>query len=481
MIRSFLISLFIASGYIATAQGDHFFTETALHEIRLVSLHPSDWDSIAARYEREMYTPMHVVIDGITLDSVGVRIKGNNFLNYPEKGKFQAYKLDFNEFVKGQKYDGLKKINLNNREKLANHLAFRLCRENGIIAHRTSFSKVYFDGVFIGNYLNLEQIDDTFLNQHIGTKNGNLYSASGKGGVLEYMGPLKEDYYYAYEKKTNEAENDYSDLLSLLDFFSNCSDRAFEDSVDQHIDFSPFLMSVVIEMTVCKRDAFYDAGRNFYLYHNPRSSRFIYIPDDFDYSFSNQFGFNLNFLNDQSPHLGDVSNVIIDRFLRSEKLKNLYYNKVCQFLNGSFDPDSLNGYIGRMEALEKVWDFDFEDFSMRTTDEIRDFITQRKTKLESDFMNSSFSCNPNTIEVISPFPEAPVVYPNPADANLTIRFTEANTEFHIALTDLRGRFIYSAGNLHGRHDVSMALVPSGVYSLQIRTIDRVQCVKIIKL
>ena len=481
MIRSFLISLFIASGCIATAQGDHFFTETALHEIRLISLHPSDWDSIAARYEREMYTPMQVVIDGVTLDSVGVRIKGNNFLNYPEKGKFQAYKLDFNEFVKGRKYDGLKKINLNNREKLANHLAYRLCRENGIIAPRTSFSKVYFDNIFIGNYLNLEQIDDTFLTRNFGTKNGNLYSASGKGAVLEYMGPLKEDYYYAYEKKTNEAENDYSDLLDLLYFFSNCSGQAFEDSVDQHIDLRPFLMSVVVEMSVCKRDAFYDAGRNFYLYHDPRSSRFIYIPDDFDYSFSNQFGFDLNFLNDVSPHLGDVSNVIIDRFLRSEKLKNLYYRKVCQFLNSSFDPDSLNGYIGRMEALAKIWDFDFEDFSMRTTGEIRDFITQRKTKLESDFINSSFLCNPSTIEVISPFAEAPFVYPNPADPNLTIRYREADIEFHVVLSDLRGRIIYSAGNLHGRHDVSMAFVPSGVYSLQIRTTGRVQCMKIIKL
>ena len=140
MKRSLIVCLIALHCWIASAQGELLFNETILHEIRIVSLNASDWDSIAARYERELYTPMRIIIDGTTLDSVGVRIKGNNFLNNLDKGKFQAYKLDFNEFVKGQKYNGLKKINLNNREKLANHLAYRLCRENGVIAPRTSLS-----------------------------------------------------------------------------------------------------------------------------------------------------------------------------------------------------------------------------------------------------------------------------------------------------------------------------------------------------
>jgi hypothetical protein len=481
MRRIFLACIFIAPFCQAEAQGEHLFASDVLHEVRLVSLQKSDWDSITARYEREIYTPMQVVIDGVLLDSVGVRIKGNNFLNNLDKGKFQAYKLDFNAFVKGQEYDGLKKINLNNREKLANHLAYRLCLENGIIGPRTSFSKVYFDDVLVGNYLNLEQIDKTFLKQHYGNSDGNLYSASGKGAILEYMGPNKEDYYYAYEKKSNETKNDYTDLLDLLWFISNSTDRLFADSINLHLDFKPFLMSVVIEMTVCKRDAFYDAGRNFYLYHDPASSRFVYIPDDFDYSFSDEFRFDLNFQNDQSPHLGDVSNIILNRILHSDSLTKQYYGKVCQFIQGSFSSDSLNPYMDRMEEFEKSRDFDFEDFSMRTLDEIRDYITKRFISLETDFQAGGYICEPvSDIEAI-PVTDFPLVYPNPANEIVTISFKESTVRFSLELSDLTGRKWSVNSDLTGSCTINLNHVPAGIYPLKIISGSQVRFVRIIRM
>ncbi len=317
--------------------------------------------------------------------------------------------------------------------------------------------------------------------QYYGNKDGNLYSASGKGAILEYLGPDKENYYYAYEKKSNKAANDYTDLQNLLFFISNSKDSDFSDSVDRYIDFAPFLQSVVTEMTVCKRDAFYDAGRNFYLNYDSSRFRFVYIPDDFDYSFSDEFSFNLNFLNDQSPHLGDVSSVITDRFLKSDKLRDLYYGKVCHLIQKSFDPANLIGYIDWLSALANTWDFDFDDFSMRTTDEIRNFVIKRKTLLESDLQSGSFSCKANALDEVVTKPTLPAVYPIPVMENLTIRFKEVNTKFGIALSDLNGRICLMDDNLYGSRIVSFHAMPPGVYSLKISTGSGVQCVKITKL
>jgi spore coat protein CotH len=480
MLRLILFLSMVLLTRITIAQGEHIYDDSLLHEIRVFSYNEPDWDSIVARYEREIYTPVRVMIDGIILDSVGIRIKGNNFYNNIDKGKFQAYKLDFNEFVKGQKYDGLKKINLNNREKMANHLGYKLCRDNGIIAPRTSFSKLYFDDELTGNYILIEQIDVTFLQQHFGNKDGNLYSASGKGAVLEYMGPDKEAYFYAYEKKTNEPENDYSDLIGMLRFFSLSTAGSFRDSVDHFFDFNPFLKAFVIEMTLCKRDAFYDAGRNFYLYHDPVPNKFIYIPDDFDYSFSDEFGFDLNFQNDVSPHLGDVSNIVMDKFFKSNELLAEYYSGVCAFLNESFNQDKLNSFIDQLLSFGEDNQFNYEDFSMRSVDEIRAFISKRKLSLVADLQSSGFTCISSVQgnQDLDPFNVR--VYPNPFTSNIIVKTQNPYSRYELALIDVTGKTCFSASDLTGDHILQLENLADGMYLLNIRSSLMISRIKIVK-
>jgi hypothetical protein len=240
-------------------------------------------------------------------------------------------------------------------------------------------------------------------------------------------------------------------------------------------------MSVVIEMMVCKRDAFYDAGRNFYLYYDPVRLRFVYIPDDFDYSFSDEFGFDLNFQNDQSPHLGDVSNIIINQFFKSDRLKKQYYSKACELIHRSFDPDRLNRYIDKLEILEKNWNFDFEDFSMRTDDEIRKFITARKIQIESDFHTANYSCNPDATGETLPPAAGLVVYPNPAGDHLNIRVNDLGSRYDIELSDLTGRLLRTSRNLYGNQPVSLMQMPPGIYVMRVISGKEVHTVKIVKL
>lgn len=61
------------------------------------SIVPATWDTIVARFDSKKYTLVNVKIDGDTIDSVGVRIKGNNF---SEGSNQQALKIDFDEFIK---------------------------------------------------------------------------------------------------------------------------------------------------------------------------------------------------------------------------------------------------------------------------------------------------------------------------------------------------------------------------------------------
>ena len=92
-------------------------------------------------------------IDGVEIDSVGVRIKGLTSV----LGMYPPFKLDFNEYVSGQKFDGLKKLNLNNSftdgTKQRDRLAYQLYRDAGIPAPRTAYAEVYINDEFIYVYL----------------------------------------------------------------------------------------------------------------------------------------------------------------------------------------------------------------------------------------------------------------------------------------------------------------------------------------
>jgi len=104
--------------------------------------------------------------------NVGIRLKGGlgSFRKLSEKA---AFKLKFNEFVKGQKFLGLKKMTLNNMAQdpsmVHETLAYRAFGAAGVPVPRTGYAYVRVNGVDFGLYLNLETLDETALARIFGS------------------------------------------------------------------------------------------------------------------------------------------------------------------------------------------------------------------------------------------------------------------------------------------------------------------------
>ena len=58
---------------------------------------------------------------------------------------------------------------------LRDALSYKIMRDVGLAAPRTSFAKVYLNGSYWGLYLIVEQVNKTFLKQHFADNDGNLY------------------------------------------------------------------------------------------------------------------------------------------------------------------------------------------------------------------------------------------------------------------------------------------------------------------
>ena len=82
-------------------------------------------------------------------------LKGNGSLHQSKGNKF-PFKIDFNRYVDGQKFQGLKKVNLHNNSQdpsqLRDFLSYGAWRSSSMPACRTGFADVWLGDELLGLY-----------------------------------------------------------------------------------------------------------------------------------------------------------------------------------------------------------------------------------------------------------------------------------------------------------------------------------------
>ena len=138
----FFSLIFVCSVVDTTAQidGDNIFSTNQVITIELEFPQADYWDQLVDNYQADdnNYITAALTLTDVTgtysWDSVGVRFKGNSSYNHPNNKK--SFKIDFNEFVSGQNYDGLKKLNFSNGFKdpscIREKIFFDVCRDVGV-------------------------------------------------------------------------------------------------------------------------------------------------------------------------------------------------------------------------------------------------------------------------------------------------------------------------------------------------------------
>lgn len=222
-----------------------------------------------------------------TIPLVGFRFRGNTARDKIKK----SFKVSFNTFVEGAKYYGLEKLNLNAEVNDPAMMRSRLCwdlfRKHGIPAPRSNHVEVYINEDYYGLYLNTEHIDEEFCELRFGSQGGNLYKCSYPAN-LDYISDNPDDYKMApwgdrtYELKTNEEWDDYSDLAEFIGFLNLASDEELECGLVEFFNVYAYLKVAAIDVLTGNWDGYIYNQNNFYLYHNPKTDQFEYIPYDTD-------------------------------------------------------------------------------------------------------------------------------------------------------------------------------------------------------
>ncbi|MBN2387301.1 MAG: CotH kinase family protein [Anaerolineales bacterium] len=265
----------------------------------------ADWAAIWEDPEAKLTIPANVSLFGEQLDNVGLRMRGQFSLR--ESGDKKPWEIDTDYFVDGQEFHNLRQLmflnNIGDPSMLQEKLAYDMMQFAGVPASFTRYVEIWIDisdddqpALFWGVYTMVERVDRKFLANRFGRDNasGNLYKAShaSRGPMdLIYYGPEITDYptqngLYAYGKMTNEEEGDYADIIYLMyviDGVEYESPEEFAAALEQVFNVDSFLRYTAVVNLLGNWDIYQYTGNNYYLYNNPGTGLFEWIPWDLNW------------------------------------------------------------------------------------------------------------------------------------------------------------------------------------------------------
>ena len=222
-----------------------------------------------------------------TVEDIGFRLRGNTS-RYSAK---KSFKVSFNTFESGRTYFGVEKMNLNGEHNdptvARSKISWDLCRSMGIPASRSNYMRVYINNNYHGLYINVEHVDEEFVDSRFENQDGNLYKCLWPAD-LNYLGDDPDLYKYdqggrrAYDLKTNEAGDDYSDLAHFIDVLNNTPTDDLTCELEKVFNVQDYLKAAAVDVFIANWDGYIWNKNNFYLYRNTKTGKFEYIPYDLD-------------------------------------------------------------------------------------------------------------------------------------------------------------------------------------------------------
>lgn len=245
------------------------FYEISKIQIIEITFPFSDWHSklsILKAASDDYLMAESVKINGVLMDSIGVKYKGSS--SYDSTYKKNALHLELNTY-KNQNYQGFVDIKLGNnfsdpsmiREVLSYHIL-----KNYMDCPLSNFVKVYINGVYHGLYSNEESINKRFCAKRFYSSdkaffkcNPTLTPGPTVKSNLKYLGKDSSAYYNFYEIKSKQGWNQ---LQSLCDTLTN-----FPDKISAGIDLDKTLWMLAFNNLFINLDSYSGAfAQNYYLY-----------------------------------------------------------------------------------------------------------------------------------------------------------------------------------------------------------------------
>jgi len=236
------------------------------------------------------YTEGSVVVEGEAFDLVGVRLRGKygSFRTLDGKPKL---KIDFNQYVEDQRFEGLESLSLNNIlpdcSQMKEILAAEVFSASGVIASRAMYMTVEINGEDYGLYLLVETQDDRFLDRYWADDSGNLYDGkywTGHGWNIVMLDfGIGVDEYFQLEEGVDVGHEDIRAISETYTATRGSAD--YYAATGALLEWPALQRMWAASQWIGQNDGYCLNRNNYRVYFDPEDGRAELIPTDLDYSF----------------------------------------------------------------------------------------------------------------------------------------------------------------------------------------------------
>ena len=319
--------------------------------------------------EDPIFVPADVYYNGKQWYRVGIRFKGNSTLQGSwERGILKlSFKMDFDEFeddypqIDNQRFYGFKKFSLKNNfddpSQLREKVAADVFAKAGLAVSHTAFYTLYVDHgngpEYFGLYTLVEEVDGEVLDTQFSSDDGNLYKPEDFGATF-VDGSFSE---VDFEKKTNEDEEDWSDILALYaalhDDTASTDPATWRANLEAVFDVDGFLKYLAVNEVIQNWDSYGKMTQNYYLYNDPETSKLTWIPWDHNEALQEgkQGGaLALDFANMEANNWP-----LIEKLYADEMYKAQYDYYLLEVIGSAFETSSTQMLYDTYSTLVEPW------------------------------------------------------------------------------------------------------------------------------
>lgn len=302
-----------------------FYDSSAVHSIS-VTVDEAEYDAMLQTYadsgDKEWISAT-VVIDGVTYENVGLKLKGNSSLRglsqaltstdgegsgtadtrggmvsdlSPDEPEGLPWRIKLDEYVDGQSHGRESDfvVRGNNTETALNEaISLELLDAAGMATQQASATRFSVNGSEEELRLVVQDPDDQNWYEENIDDNGVLLKAKS-GGDYSYRGDDHTEYLDAFDLEANPEglsdEEAYQPLIEFLDFTNNADDETFAAELGDYLDVDAFAEYLAIEDLLGNTDDIDGPGNNSYLAYDPDTGLFTVVAWDHNLALGSGMG-----------------------------------------------------------------------------------------------------------------------------------------------------------------------------------------------
>jgi hypothetical protein len=223
-------------------------------------------------------------------------------------------------------------------------LSYRVFAKAGLPVPWCNFARVTVNGRDLGLYVHLESVDRRWVRRHFERDEGDLWEGE--------FSDFRQEWLRTFEKKGDVEDDDQTkvDRRSLAEVAGaaspNLPDAEVLSRLERLVDLEGFLRFWAVEKVLEHWDGYANNLNNFFLYHDPATSRFVFAPAGTD-----QITVPDPFSSLRPPVSVYATGVLANRLYAIPETRRRYAETIREALDRWFDEADLLGEIDRMQAL----------------------------------------------------------------------------------------------------------------------------------